>query len=50
MAWTRTLRRLRDRIGAVICNLPEYRWPEVREAMLVACGFQAEPALLDERR
>jgi mRNA interferase MazF len=33
----------RDRIGPVICRLPENRWPEVRAALLVACGFQPEP-------
>jgi mRNA interferase MazF len=35
----------RDRVGPVICILPEHRWPEVRAALLLACGFQAEPAL-----
>jgi mRNA interferase MazF len=29
----------RDRLGAVLCLLPGERWPEVREALLVACGF-----------
>jgi len=29
----------RDRLGAVICVLRESRWPEVRQALLVACGF-----------
>ena len=29
----------RDRIGPVLCSLPESRWPEVRRALLVACGF-----------
>lgn len=29
----------RQRIGAVICNLPEDRWSEVRSALLTACGF-----------
>jgi mRNA interferase MazF len=29
----------RDRIGPVICNLPDWRWPEARRALLVACGF-----------
>lgn len=32
----------RDRFGSVICNLPEKRWPEVRKALLKACGFDAE--------
>jgi mRNA interferase MazF len=30
----------RDRIGPVICNLPEARWPEARDALLLACGFE----------
>lgn len=30
----------RDRIGAALCHLPESRWPEVRRALLVACGFE----------
>ena len=30
----------RDRIGAALCSLPESRWPEVRRALLVACGFE----------
>ena len=29
----------RDRIGAIICNLPEARWPEVQRALMIACGF-----------
>jgi mRNA interferase MazF len=29
----------RDRIGAVLCTLPEARWPEVKRALLIACGF-----------
>jgi mRNA interferase MazF len=29
----------RDRIGPELCRLPESRWPEVRRALLVACGF-----------
>jgi mRNA interferase MazF len=32
----------RDRIGPVLCSLPESRWVEVRRALLIACGF-AEP-------
>ena len=32
----------RDRIGATLCVLQESRWPEVRRALLVACGFEAE--------
>jgi mRNA interferase MazF len=30
----------RDRFGAVLCSLPEARWPEVRKALLTACGFE----------
>lgn len=30
----------RDRIGAVICNLPEARWSEVQRALMIACGFK----------
>lgn len=29
----------RGRLGATICVLPEKRWPEVRSALLTACGF-----------
>jgi mRNA interferase MazF len=29
----------RDRIGAALCRLPQSRWPEVRRALLAACGF-----------
>lgn len=29
----------RDRIGSVLCNLPETRWPEVQRALMIACGF-----------
>jgi mRNA interferase MazF len=29
----------RDRLGQVICLLPENRWHEVRRALLTACGF-----------
>lgn len=34
----------RDRIGPVICSLPEGRWQEVRAALLSACGFADEVA------
>jgi len=34
----------RDRIGPVICTLPDARWPEVREALLIACGFEERGA------
>lgn len=30
----------RPRIGAVICSLPEERWPELRRALMIACGFE----------
>ncbi len=29
----------KGRLGARICGLPEARWSEVREALLIACGF-----------
>ena len=29
----------RDRIGPVLCVLPDVRWGEVQRALLVACGF-----------
>ena len=29
----------RDRIGSALCELPDARWPEVRSALLLACGF-----------
>ena len=29
----------RDRFGAVLCSLSAERWPEVRKALLRACGF-----------
>lgn len=29
----------RARIGALLCDLPDARWVEVRRALLVACGF-----------
>ena len=29
----------RDRMGPALCSLPESRWPEARQALLVACGF-----------
>ena len=28
-----------NRIGGVLCHLPEVRWPEVRRPLLIACGF-----------
>ncbi len=30
----------REQIGALISRLPEDRWPEVRKAILLACGFR----------
>ena len=32
----------RDRFGSVLCTLSEQRWPEVRAALLSACGFELE--------
>ena len=32
----------RDRFGSVLCSLSEERWPEVRRAVLIACGFVQE--------
>ena len=32
----------RERIGPSLCSLPESRWPEVRRALLLACGFGRE--------
>lgn len=32
----------RDRFGSVLCTLPAQRWPEVRRALLIACGFGQE--------
>ena len=29
----------RDRIGPLICRLPEVRWPDARRALLIGCGF-----------
>lgn len=29
----------KDRIGAVLCILPDARWAEVQHALLTACGF-----------
>ena len=29
----------RDRLGPILCSLPDARWPEVRRALLIACGF-----------
>jgi mRNA interferase MazF len=35
----------RDRIGSVVCSLPEGRWREVQRALMIACGFE----LINER-
>ena len=29
----------RNRLGSVLCSLPEMRWFEVQRALLTACGF-----------
>jgi mRNA interferase MazF len=34
----------RDRIGSVICSLPESRWSEARRALMIACGFSSPEA------
>lgn len=34
----------RDRIGGVLCTLPEARWPEVQRALMIACGFEIPEA------
>lgn len=34
----------RERVGAALCSLPESRWPEVRRALLAACGFESQEA------
>ena len=34
----------RVRIGSVVCTLPEAKWPDVRRALLVACGFDGRDA------
>jgi len=33
----------RGRFGSALCSLPEERWPEVRRALLTACGFEGAP-------
>jgi mRNA interferase MazF len=32
----------RGRFGSVLCTMSEQRWPEVRRALLTACGFDPE--------
>ena len=34
----------RDRLGPALCVLSDHRWPEVRAALLTACGFDPEHA------
>ena len=33
---------LRSRLGPVIAELPAARWPEIEQALLVACGFRVD--------
>ena len=35
----------RDRLGPVLCSLPDTRWPEVRRALLIACGIGSQDDL-----
>lgn len=32
----------RSRLGPLITELPPARWPEIEQALLVACGFRAD--------
>jgi mRNA interferase MazF len=32
----------RDRLGGVICKLPDSRWPEIQHAVITACGFGSQ--------
>lgn len=32
----------RSKLGAIITELPQTRWPEIEHALLVACGFRAD--------
>lgn len=34
----------RDRMGPVLCALPDSRWPEVWRSLLIACGFESREA------
>ena len=34
----------RHRIGSVICRPTESRWPEARNALMIACGFGSSEA------
>jgi mRNA interferase MazF len=34
----------RNRIGGLLCTLPDARWAEVRRALLIACGFPSRDA------
>ncbi|HSU58877.1 MAG TPA: hypothetical protein VLI55_06155 [Bryobacteraceae bacterium] len=31
-----------DRFGSVLCTLSAHHWPEIRRALLNACGFDLE--------
>jgi mRNA interferase MazF len=31
-----------NRLGSVIPELPQARWPEVAQALMVACGFRLD--------
>lgn len=32
----------KQRLGAVLTSLPPARWPEIEQALLIACGFRAD--------
>lgn len=32
----------KGRLGGLLCELPAPRWPEVRSALLAACGFDPD--------
>jgi mRNA interferase MazF len=32
----------RSKLGAVITDLPATRWPEIEQALLLACGFHVD--------
>jgi len=34
----------RNRLGELLCNLPETRWLEAQRALLIACGFASQKA------
>ena len=31
----------RQRIGSMLCSLPEERWSDVQRALMIACGFDS---------